>query len=237
MVAADLAENVPITDFRGAHAMRWQLVALIRAGRLDAVVARLGFAKSAVDGGVTEPLAAVQSALRAEESRVLPLADAALRRGEPSGRTLFEALAGLEPQQGYRLGNLGLCLRSLGDIAGAERAYQQAIRLGPDDAQIANDRGLLLRATGRPRLARIEFERSYALDSTVPGGKAGMGPAITNLLHFAALQAHGKADFSPDPLTRASAALAIRPDGKMLRRLTLDVALDRLDAPAARPDR
>jgi tetratricopeptide (TPR) repeat protein len=202
-----------------ASLLQWSMVALVRCDDLAAFAGELPQVRSLHP----EVAAAV---LAAEEGRLLPLADAALRAGDTAnGRAVFAALAGLEPQQGWRLANLGLCLRNLGELEAAEAAYRRARALTPDDPQIESDFGLFLRATGRPAAALAAFRRSYELDAAPSGGQPGSGPAITNLLHHEALQ---PGTLDADPLPAGRRALALRPDAALLRRLVLDVTLQRL---------
>lgn len=228
-VAADIAAALPAAALQDPEVARWQLTAYARAARTGEFAAVL---RAARQRGHER---AVLQVLADEEARLLPLADRALRRGDAaSGRALFEALAGLAPPRAWRYANLGLCLRHLGEIEAAERAYERAVELAPEDAQIRNDLGLLLRATGRGDAARRAFAASYALDTATPGGRPGDGPAITNLLHFAAIAPPGAPPPSPDPLPDAARALGVRPDAAMLRRLLVDVVLDRLGGAAGR---
>ncbi|MCK5943294.1 MAG: hypothetical protein KAI24_15040 [Planctomycetes bacterium] len=169
---------------------------------------------------------AVAAALRAEEARLLPLAAAALRGPDrPAGRAVFERLAALEPILSYRVANLGLCLRQIGDLDAAFRTYELGRRVAPDDLELWNDYGLLLRATGRREEAIAAFRRSVALDLARDAALRATGPAITNLMHMEALQ---PGQTRGDPVPTATAALAQRPQATMLRRLMLDVQLDRL---------
>lgn len=195
------------------------LRALVRAGRFAGFVDQ---ARADLAGGWQDAAMAV---MVAEEARLLPLADLALRRGDAArGRFVFESLAAAAPDDAVRAANLALCLRNLGELAAAEKCYRRARELAPTDPQIENDWGLFLRATGGRGLAVEAFQRSLALDTAVPGGRAGQGPGITNLLHDAALRPGGPAG---DVMPAALAALAVRPDAAMLRRLVLDVGLDR----------
>lgn len=199
--------------------VEWHLRALARAGQFEP------FVDQARADAATDHAAGVTAALFAEEGRLLPMADLALRRGDTArGRFVFEALAAATPDDAVRAANLALCLRNLGELAAAERSYRRARAISPDDAQIENDWGLFLRAIGRRAEALAAFHRSLALDTAVPGGSPGMGPGITNLLHAEALRPGG---VDPDPLPGAVQALAVRPDAAMLRRLVLDVGLDR----------
>lgn len=199
--------------------VEWHLRALARAGQFAPFVDQ-ALADAATDHG-----AGVTAALVAEEGRLLPMADLALRRGDTArGRFVFEALAAAAPDDAVRTANLALCQRNLGELEAAERSYRRARELSPRDNQLENDWGLFLRAIGQRAEALAAFRRSLALDTAVPGGRPGQGPGITNLLHAEALRPGG---VDPDPLPVAVQALAVRPDAAMLRRLVLDVGLDR----------
>ncbi len=169
---------------------------------------------------------AVDDAMRAEEGRLLPLADTALRTGDTvTGRFVFEQLAALEPVDAVRLANLALTQRHLGALEAARATYERARSLAPHDADIENDWGLFLRATDRPATAAVAFWRSLEIDLAGPPDQAGKGPAVTNLMHLEALRPGAP---GMDPLPAAVHALALRPDAAMLKRLVLDVTLDRL---------
>ena len=198
-----------------------QLRALARAGRLPELF-RL------VEAHEQRLPAAVAAALQAEEGRLLPLAASALRGPDrPAARGVFERLASLEPFASYRIANLGLCLRQIGDVDAAEEAYRRGLAQAPRDIELWNDFGLLLRAQGRRSEALAAFAESVRLDLARSEQDRAKGPAITNLLHMEAL-APGAA--GQDPLPTALRALSQRPDAVMLRRLTLDVVLDRAAA-------
>lgn len=175
---------------------------------------------------LAERPAAVQAVLAAEEAKLLPLAEKALRAGDTSrGRFVFAELAAIEPVASYRLGNLALCLRQLGDLPAARAVYERARVAAPEDLELENDYGLFLRATGDEQGAVRAFTRAWQLDLARAPELRARGPAITNLLHFAATRPGLLAD---DPLPAAREALAVRPDATMLKRLVLDVGLDRL---------
>lgn len=168
---------------------------------------------------------AVAAALDAEELLLQPLAAAALRGPDrPAGRLVFEFLAGLEPVRSYRVANLGLCLRQIGDLEAAFETYQVGRRIAPDDLELWNDYGLLLRSVGRREEALAAFRRSVALDLARPAELRAKGPAITNLMHMEALAPGGQ---DGDPVPTATESLRQRPQATMLRRLMLDVQLDR----------
>jgi len=197
-----------------------RLRALARLGRFDAFV-----------DGLLEVLpaapAAARAALESEEGRLLPMAAEALRREDPTpGKFVFQMLARLEPVQSYRIANAALCLRQLGDVDAALAMYERGRELAPDDLQLLNDQGLLLRGIGRHDEAIATFRRAVALDLERPEPMKGRGPAITNLMLSECLQPGSAGD---DPLPIAVDALRRRPDARLLRRLTLDVQLDRLE--------
>jgi tetratricopeptide (TPR) repeat protein len=155
----------------------------------------------------------------------LPLAASALRGPDrPAGRGIFERLARLEPWASYRVANLGLSQRQIGDAEAAERVYRSGLARAPLDLELWNDLGLLLRARGRRAAAVEAFRESVRIDLARPAAARGTGPAITNLLHMEALEPGAPGQ---DPLPTALHSLAQRPDATMLRRLTIDVLLDR----------
>ncbi len=196
-----------------------QMQAFARLGRLT------DFARILDKQSSTEP-DAVATALRHEESRLLPLAAMALRTPErPAGRAVFQYLANLAPIQSYRVANLGLCLRQIGDVQAAFKTYALGQKLAPNDLALWNDYGLLLRATGRFEEALSAFRRSVAIDLQRDENQRGQGPAITNLMHFESLRPGAS---GADPMPTARLALKKRPHATLLRRLTLDVTLDRL---------
>jgi tetratricopeptide (TPR) repeat protein len=152
-------------------------------------------------------------------------AERALRQGDTaSGRFVFEQLAAAGPVSGYRVANFALCLRQLGEVDAARRQYHLALVLAADDLEIENDYGLFLRAQGDVAGALAAFRRGWQLDLARSADVRGRGPAVTNLVHLAAI---GVDVGQGDVLADASRALAVRPDATMLRRLTLDVAVDR----------
>ncbi len=206
-----------------------QLRALVREGRI--------VEWSRLDAGQRERWpSACDDALRTEEARLLPVAAAALRGPDrPAGRRAFERLAELRPEESYRLATLALCLRQIGDLQAASAVYERARERAPGDLQLWNDYGLLLRASGKRQVALEAFRRSVARDLGRDAATAAKGPAITNLVHMEALRAGsaggaGSEGAGADPVALGSRALAQRPDATMLRRLMLDVQLDRLVA-------
>lgn len=199
--------------------LRIQLQALARLGRLPDF-------ERLIQQQVDQHPQAVESALRQEERHLLPLAAKALRTAnQPSGRAIFEALARLKPVQSYRVANLGLCLRQIGQLEAAFETYKYGLQLAPKDLELWNDYGLLLRATGRREKALDAFRQSVALDLARDQSLRGQGPAITNLIHAESLHPNKNGS---DPMATALIALKKRPNATLLRRLTLDVTLDRL---------
>lgn len=169
---------------------------------------------------------AVRQSLQSEESRLLPLAANALRTTDrPAGRMVFEWLADLEPTQSYRIANLALCLRQIGDLEAAFAAYERGRNFAPEDLELWNDYGLILRAVGRREEALAAFRRSVAIDLQRADADRGKGPGITNLVHYEVLY---PGPIAADPMPVARIALQKRPHATMLRRLTLDLQLDRL---------
>ncbi len=203
------------------------LTALVRQQQLAAFVDQAA-------SDLARVRAVVQQVLATEEGALLPMIGTALRQGDTKrARWLFAELAAIEPAPGYRLGNFALCLRQLGEIEAARTVYQQARALQPLDLDLENDYGLFLRANGEPQAAVQAFLRGWQLDLARPAELRARGPAVTNLVHLAATRPDLPLPF--DPLAAANVALAARPDATMLKRLVLDVALDRLTGPRKRP--
>jgi tetratricopeptide (TPR) repeat protein len=169
--------------------------------------------------------AAVTAALLSEEGALLQAADRLLRRGgdaTEAGLWLFRALADARPGNAISLGNLALALRNVGSIDESERSYRAALQASPGDAELWNDFGLFLRATGREEQANEAFERSYSLDR-----RPGEGPGVTNLVLAGRWGSPGdRSRAIPTAVARASLALSLRPEAEMLRRITIDLLLD-----------
>lgn len=199
--------------------IRCQLEALLQTGAFAAFVDRAATAPAAAT-------AAVDAVFECHEAVLLPLAERALRSGDAArGRFVFQRLAAIEPLRGYRLGNLGLCLRQLGELAAARAVYERGRQVAPEDLELENDRGLFLRSSGELAAAAQAFARAWALDLAREESLRGRGPAITNLMHLRLLY---PAVLAADPLADANLALSRRPDATMLKRLVLDAISDSL---------
>lgn len=197
----------------GELGRQWRLRALLQLGRAAEAAAWLS----------TDPFESLADALRAEETAALRLGERALRSGDlDTGIALFEAIARAQPGDAGRLCNLALTYRHVGRIADAEAAYQQALQAAPRDHEVWNDWGLFLRGTGRWDEAGAAFRRSLGVES-----RTGEGPAATNLVHMEILRPRASLQ---DPLPAARAALRLRPESPMLRRLVLDLAVMRARA-------
>ena len=226
---AEMALEMTPTDWSGvvrdrATLLTIRLRALAQLGRL------LEFSRLLRQQVESSP-DAVTNALRLEEGRLLPLAAAALRtRDRPAGRMIFQYLATLQPIQSYRVANLGLCLRQIGDLEAAFQTYELGRRIAPEDLVLRNDYGLLLRASKRWPEALDAFRESVALDLARPEPQRGKGPGITNLMHAEILYPGmvGRPSTDGDPIPTAALALEKRPKAILLRRLMLDLSLDRL---------
>lgn len=197
------------------------LTALLQSGRLQAFVEQARRDDKVGHASVDE-LLAVLEVVRQHEGELLPAADGLLQAGEvAAGIWLFDALARCRPGEAVPLANLALALRHIGRTEEAGQAYLRALDLAPGDEQVWNDYGLFLRGSARPAKALATFEKSYQLDDP-----PGSGPAITNLVQ---MELREPGLVRPDPLLRAAAALQVRPDSVMLRRVTLDLILARAD--------
>lgn len=205
----------------------------VRNGRFTRLDVRAAFAGKPFAGAVavargwsTAFPEDVRAALVAQEQVVAAAAEKALRAGAVAdARFVFEQLAAAQPLAAYRVANLALCLRQLGDADGARRQYDLARTLAPDDIETENDFGLFLRGQGDVAGAAGAFWRAWRIDLQRDAGQRARGPAITNLVH---LEATRPGASGGDPLAEAAPALAARPDAIMLRRVALDVALARV---------
>jgi tetratricopeptide (TPR) repeat protein len=221
-LAAEVVAEARALGMRNGRLARVAVAAGLRSGSFAAAMAsaRLDVVAWPVD---------VRAAMVADEALVAAAAEQALRQGGlADGRFAFEQLAAATPQAAYRVANFALCLRQLGEIEAARRQYALALALAPDDLEIANDFGLFLRAHGDLAGALAAFQRGWQLDLARPAPSRARGPAVTNLVHLVAV---GHDVGRIDVMVEASRALAVRPDAAMLRRLTLDVAVDRAAAP------
>lgn len=218
-LAAELAAAARARLGEQPQLVGWEVEALLQAGAFAAGVDCASAAPPAA-------AVAVRTVFERLEATLLPLAERALRAGDTRrGRFVFELLAASEPPRGYRLGNLALCLRQIGDLAAARAIYERARHVAPDDLELENDRGLFLRAVGEPIAAAQAFARAWAMDLARDEPLRGRGPAITNLMHLRLTRPQVLAD---DPLPDAAMALLLRPDAAMLKRLMLDAIADRL---------
>jgi len=235
--ASRLAAGAWIAQLAGDHRMALQLAMAARQSRSPVVEGLVWTHLQALlaGGRVEECVEQAQrddqagswtevAAVFAEHQRaLLPAAARLLQTGDTGqGLWLFQALSRLRPEDGIAMANLALACRHLGLTGTAAQTYRQALRLAPADEQVWNDYGLFLRGSGRLVEALDAFERSYGLDD-----RPGVGPAITNLVQMELLQPRC---VQPDPLPRASAALQLRPEATLLRRLALDLVLARAGA-------
>lgn len=220
-LAIDVAEEARSLGMDNGRLARVAVAAALRGGAFPAAMAT---ARRHVVGWPDD----VRAALAADEALVAPAAERAMRQGDVTdGRFAFEQLAAARPQAGYRVANFALCLRQLGEVDEARRQYGLALALSPADLEIVNDFGLFLRAQGDAAGALAAFQQGWRLDLARGPDLRARGPAVTNLAHLAAIGL----DAGPgDVLKDASLALAVRPDAAMLRRLALDVAVDRAAA-------
>lgn len=220
-LAIDVADEARSIGMDNGRLARITVAAAVRGGAFPAAMTT---ARKHVVGWPDE----VRASLVADEAIVAPAAERAMRQGDVvNGRFAFEQLAAARPQAGYRVANFALCLRQLGEVDEARRQYGLALALAPADLEIENDFGLFLRSQGDVAGALAAFQRSWLLDLARGPESRARGPAVTNLVHLAAI---GRDTGPGDVLSDASRALAVRPDAAMLRRLALDVAVDRAAA-------
>ena len=148
----------------------------------------------------------------------MPVADHWLRTGRnDDGTWVFERLTGASGRQPWALGNLALVRRHMGDLTGGRAAYQEALSKAPLDPILWNDYGLLLLGAGDHEGARDAFAQSLLVDED-----PAIGPGLTNQVRMSLLRPR----IQPEPrwdLLREG--LRRRPDGAMLRRVSLDLLL------------
>jgi tetratricopeptide (TPR) repeat protein len=90
-------------------------------------------------------------------------------------RAAYESLLQKYPQAGGYLKDYGEFLIKLGDIDGAFRAFDRAVRLDPhDQASLANLGGLYL-AKGQPEKAKVVFEAVLAINEADPVAHKNLG--------------------------------------------------------------
>jgi Flp pilus assembly protein TadD len=83
---------------------------------------------------------------------------------------VYGRLVGLYPEDSLHWRNYATALRSAGDLEAADRAYEVAVRLAPDDAELLELHGLLQMDLGKHLEARSTLLRAF--------GKSPDSPAI-----------------------------------------------------------
>lgn len=208
VLASDLAAEALRRRGRSARLVGLAFRCSVEAGQVDEA------ANLARDSDVEFP-DLVGELLLSSYASFAPAMAARLRRGDiEAALWWYRRVASASGRASYGLANLALSMRFIGDAAAAEALYREALERDPDDPLMWNDFGILLRGTGRIAEAVLAFTRSRALEQT-----PGFGPATTNLL---LLDRAGVPISSGVSIAAESAALNMRPDARLLRRLTID---------------
>jgi tetratricopeptide (TPR) repeat protein len=90
----------------------------------------------------------------------------------------FDRAAALDPNNASFLANLGNARRALGDRAGAEHAYRQAMTVSDRSADAANGLGVLLVEAHRPAEAVTWFERALSSAPDFAEARLNLGIAL-----------------------------------------------------------
>lgn len=104
---------------------------------------------------------------RKSADKILSLANNA-RDGRDwrKARQLFELYLEREPEAGPIWVQLGHCLKEMGDLQGAGAAYERALTLMPDDADLHLQVGHLHKLAGRREMAIRSYRKSHELDAS-----------------------------------------------------------------------
>ena len=128
--------------------------------------------------------AVLQAALRARPGDLRLLVSMASsyagRRRDAAERVRWlQAAVGAHPESPMAHNNLGTVLDDLKDIDGAIAAYQEAIRLDPQNASVAHaNLGASLKNKGNPDAAIVEYQKALQLDSKNTGALVNWGRAL-----------------------------------------------------------
>ena len=100
----------------------------------------------------------------------------AIKAGETSfAIELLEQVSISAPEKEHVFTNLGLAYFKQKDYEKAERAFQQAIRLNPDDAIAYNHLGILKRLRGEFDSARLTYQKAIQIDNEYAGAYLNLG--------------------------------------------------------------
>jgi len=88
---------------------------------------------------------------------------------------LFRKALRIRKHDPYALYNLGVCQHELGDLAGAEKNYRQALIYNPNIPQVWNNLGCLLAQQYRLDEGNEIFDRGIAVDANNPKFYLGKG--------------------------------------------------------------
>ena len=100
----------------------------------------------------------------------------AIKAGETGfAIALLEQVSISAPQKEHVFTNLGLAYFKQEDYDKAERAFQQAIRLNPDDAIAYNHLGIIKRLRGEFDAARLTYQKAIQIDGQYAGAYLNLG--------------------------------------------------------------
>jgi Flp pilus assembly protein TadD len=100
----------------------------------------------------------------------------AIKAGETGfAIALLEQVSISAPEKEHVFTNLGLAYFKQEDYDKAERAFQQAIRLNPDDAIAYNHLGILKRLRGEFDSARLTYQKAIQIDNEYAGAYLNLG--------------------------------------------------------------
>ena len=88
---------------------------------------------------------------------------------------LLEQVSISAPQKEHVFTNLGLAYFKQENYDNSELAFQQAIRLNPDDAIAYNHLGIIKRLQGRFEAARLTYQKAIRIDSEYAGAYLNLG--------------------------------------------------------------
>jgi tetratricopeptide (TPR) repeat protein len=98
----------------------------------------------------------------------------AMARDFAGALELYRRVLELDPTNPWAHLGVPLCHKSLGNVAAAAAAYEAGLEALPEDPQLLNDYGLLLRGRGDKAAARAYFERAISAGSADGGENLGI---------------------------------------------------------------
>ncbi len=209
-----IGQSVALGGDDAVHA-EVQVTALAMAEQAGAAVAAIAMWAARQPDAVERAVDAVR---QQHGGALCEAADTALREGKTdAGLLTFSLLAKVSGRHPVALANLALALLHVGREAEAEAHYREAIAAAPDDHELWNDLGLLLKGLRRDQEAVAAFVKSRALETE----KAPSGPATSNLVTMIRAGRAPDSAASIDAAPALAAVLARFPAAGMARHLLL----------------